>query len=108
MVNANVLVLLSNIDGLFTEDPHDNPLARLREVRCITPEIEAMAGHSHACHSSGGMVTKLMAARIAMDAGSACSLREGTRLTRSPPSRTVRHPRRSFRYATNRATREEH
>ncbi|MER9794158.1 glutamate 5-kinase [Mesorhizobium sp. M0213] len=70
MVNADVLVLLSNVDGLFTEDPHHNPLARLvTEVRCITPEIEAMAGHSHARHSSGGMVTKLLAARIAMDAG---------------------------------------
>ncbi|RWD50752.1 MAG: glutamate 5-kinase [Mesorhizobium sp.] len=70
MVNADLLILLSNVDGLFTEDPHDNPLACLvKEVRCITPEIEAMAGHSHTCHSSGGMVTKLMAARTAMDAG---------------------------------------
>ncbi|KLK89979.1 glutamate 5-kinase [Microvirga vignae] len=70
MVNAEVLILLSNVDGLFTEDPHDNPLARLvTEVRCITPAIEAMAGHSASRHSSGGMVTKLMAARIAMDAG---------------------------------------
>ncbi|OAF06982.1 glutamate 5-kinase [Bradyrhizobium neotropicale] len=70
MVDADVLILLSNVDGLFTEDPHDNPFARLvTEVRCINPEIEAMAGHSAARHSSGGMVTKLMAARIAMDAG---------------------------------------
>ncbi|MER9702610.1 glutamate 5-kinase [Mesorhizobium sp. M0146] len=70
MANAEVVVLLSNVDGLFAENPHDNPGARLvTEVRCITPEIEAMAGHSLARHSSGGMVTKLMAARIAMDAG---------------------------------------
>ncbi|WP_240547362.1 glutamate 5-kinase [Mesorhizobium tianshanense] len=70
MVNADVVVLLSNVDGLFTEDPHDNPLARrVTEVRCIDSEIEAMAGHSPARHGSGGMVTKLMAARIAMDAG---------------------------------------
>ncbi|WP_287308729.1 glutamate 5-kinase [Mesorhizobium sp.] len=70
MVNADVLVLLSNVDGLFTDDPHHNPLARLvTEVRCITPEIEAMAGHSHARYSSGGMVTKLMAAKTTMDAG---------------------------------------
>lgn len=70
MVNADVVILLSNVDGLFSEDPHDNPAARLvTEVRCITPEIEAMAGHSFARHSSGGMVTKLMAARIATDAG---------------------------------------
>ncbi|MER8943588.1 glutamate 5-kinase [Mesorhizobium sp. M0915] len=70
MVNADVVILLSNVDGLFSEDPHDNPAARLvTEVRCITSEIEAMAGHSLARHSSGGMVTKLMAARIATDAG---------------------------------------
>ncbi|MER8451827.1 hypothetical protein NKG60_17860 [Mesorhizobium sp. M1428] len=70
MVNADVVILLSNVDGLFSEDPHDNPAVRLvTEVRCITPEIVAMAGHSFARHSSGGMVTKLLAARIAMDAG---------------------------------------
>ncbi|MER8421730.1 glutamate 5-kinase [Mesorhizobium sp. M1329] len=70
MVKADVVVLLSNVDGLFSENPHDNPAARLvKEVRCITPEIEAMAGHSLTRHSSGGMVTKLMAARIATDAG---------------------------------------
>ncbi|MCV3243828.1 glutamate 5-kinase [Mesorhizobium robiniae] len=70
LVNADVVVLLSNVDGLFSENPHDNPAARLvTQVRCITPEIEAMAGHSLARHSSGGMVTKLMAARIATDAG---------------------------------------
>ncbi|QKC99984.1 glutamate 5-kinase [Mesorhizobium sp. NZP2298] len=80
MVNADVLVLLSNVDGLFTEDPHDNPLARLvTEVRCITPEIEAMAGHSRARHSSGGMVTKLMAARIAMDAGCEMAIASGNK-----------------------------
>ncbi|PBB98889.1 glutamate 5-kinase [Mesorhizobium sp. WSM3862] len=79
MANADVLVLLSDVDGLFTEDPHDNPLARLvTEVRCITPKIEAMASHSHACHSSGGMVTKLMAARIAMDAGCGMVIARGT------------------------------
>ncbi|MER9677289.1 glutamate 5-kinase [Mesorhizobium sp. M0208] len=70
MVNADVVILLSDVDGLFSEDPHDNPTACLvTEVRCITPEIEAMAGHSPSRHGSGGMVTKLKAARIAMDAG---------------------------------------
>ncbi|KAA3441959.1 glutamate 5-kinase [Mesorhizobium sp. SARCC-RB16n] len=70
VVNADMLILLSNVDGLFTEDPHDNTLARrISEVRCITPEIEAMGGPSPARHGSGGMVTKLMAARIVMDSG---------------------------------------
>ncbi|RUV91710.1 glutamate 5-kinase [Mesorhizobium sp. M5C.F.Ca.IN.020.14.1.1] len=79
MVNADLLVLLSNVDGLFTEDPHDNPLAHLvTEVRCITPEIEAMAGHSRTRHSSGGMLTKLVAARIAMDAGCGMIIASGT------------------------------
>ncbi|MER8504997.1 glutamate 5-kinase [Mesorhizobium sp. M1142] len=67
---ADVLILLSDVDGLFTEDPHDNPLAHIiPKVRCITPEIETIAGLSPARHGSGGMVTKLMAARIAMEAG---------------------------------------
>ncbi|TIL72190.1 MAG: glutamate 5-kinase [Mesorhizobium sp.] len=80
MVKADVLVLLSNVDGLFTEDPHNNPLASLvTEVRCITPEIEAMAGHSHARYSSGGMVTKLMAAKITMDAGCGMVIARGNR-----------------------------
>ncbi|RWJ01211.1 MAG: glutamate 5-kinase [Mesorhizobium sp.] len=69
IAKADVLILLSDVDGLFTEDPHDNPLARIiPEVRCITPEIETMAGLSPGRYGSGGMVTKLMAARIAMDA----------------------------------------
>ncbi|AVA24196.1 glutamate 5-kinase [Rhizobium sp. NXC24] len=70
LVQADILILLSNVDGLFTEDPHDNPLAHLiTKVRCITPEIEAMAGHTTSRNSSGGMLTKLMAAKIAMEAG---------------------------------------
>ncbi|RWK79939.1 MAG: glutamate 5-kinase [Mesorhizobium sp.] len=80
IVNADLLILLSNVDGLFTEDPHDNPLAPLvREVRSITPEIEAMAGHSRARHSSGGMATKLIAARIAMDAGCGMVIAKGNK-----------------------------
>jgi glutamate 5-kinase len=80
MVDADVLILLSNVDGLYSEDPHANPLARLvPEVRCITPEIEAMAGHSPARHSSGGMVTKLIAARIAMQAGCQMVIAKGNR-----------------------------
>lgn len=70
IAKADLLILLSDVDGLFTEDPHDNPLARMiPEVRRITPEIETMAGPSPARHGSGGMVTKLTAARIAMDVG---------------------------------------
>ena len=70
MIGADTLVLLSDIDGLYTADPRrDSSAQHVAVVRAITPEIEAMAGHAPAGYSSGGMVTKLAAARIAMGAG---------------------------------------
>jgi glutamate 5-kinase len=70
MISADTLVLLSDIDGLYTADPRNDRAARhIAEVREITPEIEAMGGEAPAGYSSGGMVTKLVAARIAMAAG---------------------------------------
>jgi glutamate 5-kinase len=73
MVSADCLVLLSDVDGLYTADPTRDPAARfIAEVPRITPEIEAMAGASSSEVGSGGMVTKVMAAKIAVAAG--CSL----------------------------------
>jgi glutamate 5-kinase len=70
MISADTLVLLSDVDGLYTADPRIDPKAQhLAEIHAITPEIEAMAGHAPRGYSSGGMVTKLAAARIAMAAG---------------------------------------
>ncbi len=70
MTSADTLVLLSDIDGLYTADPRKQPDARhLAMVHEIGPEIEAMAGEAAPGYSSGGMVTKLAAARIAMNAG---------------------------------------
>lgn len=70
MISADTLVLLSDIDGLYTSDPHADPEARfLAEVRAITPEIEAMAGNARSTVGSGGMATKLAAARVALAAG---------------------------------------
>jgi glutamate 5-kinase len=70
MTSADMLVLLSDIDGLYTADPRRDPEARhISLIREIEPEIEAMAGPAPAGYSSGGMVTKLTAARIAMGAG---------------------------------------
>lgn len=70
MISADTLVLLSDIDGLYTSDPHADPDARfLAEVRAITPEIEAMAGNARSTVGSGGMATKLAAARVALAAG---------------------------------------
>src|SRR5690606_25998325 len=70
MVSADTLVLLSDIDGLYTADPRRDPTARLvPEVREVTPAIEAMAGPALPGYSSGGMITKLAAGRIALAAG---------------------------------------
>jgi glutamate 5-kinase len=70
MTTADMLVLLSDIDGLYTADPRKDPAAQhIAVVREIGPEIEAMAGEAPPGYSSGGMVTKLAAARIAMNAG---------------------------------------
>jgi glutamate 5-kinase len=73
MVSADCLVLLSDVDGLYTADPTRDSGARfIAEVPRITSEIEAMAGGSASEVGSGGMATKVMAAKIAVAAG--CSL----------------------------------
>src|SRR5579864_3157578 len=70
MVSADMLVLLSDIDGLYTADPRADPAARhIPLVREIGPDILAMAGAAPPGYSSGGMVTKLEAARITTQAG---------------------------------------
>ncbi len=70
MASADCLVLLSDVDGLYTSDPNRHPDARFIErVLRITPEIEAMAGRPSSTVGSGGMATKIAAARIAVNAG---------------------------------------
>ncbi|MDZ4790497.1 MAG: glutamate 5-kinase, partial [Hyphomicrobiales bacterium] len=70
MASADCLVLLSDIDGLYTAPPNADPNARRIEVvEVITPEIEAMAGGAGTELSRGGMVTKITAAKIAVAAG---------------------------------------
>ena len=70
MISADCLVLLSDIDGLYSADPRTHEHARLvPEVPEITPEIEAMAAPAQVGDSSGGMETKLAAARTALAAG---------------------------------------
>jgi len=70
MISADCLVLLSDIDGLYTAPPAKDPTARrLDVVTEITPEILAMAGDAGSELSRGGMVTKIEAARIALSAG---------------------------------------
>ena len=70
MVSADSLLLLSDVDGLYSADPTRSPDARfVPEVSRITTEIEAMAGGSASDFGSGGMATKVMAAKIAVAAG---------------------------------------
>ncbi len=78
MVMADTLVLLSDIDGLYTADPTTHPDAQfIPEVRDLTAEIEAMAGKPRTNVGSGGMVTKLAAGRIAMAAGCQMVIADG-------------------------------
>lgn len=78
MMNAEVLVLLSDIDGLYSADPRTDPAAAfIPEVTAITPEIEAMASKAPPGYSSGGMVTKLAAGRIAVGAGCRMVIADG-------------------------------
>jgi glutamate 5-kinase len=70
MTGADCLILLSDVEGLFSADPNKDPSAQFIDtVRQLTPEIEAMAGSSLSETGSGGMVTKIMAAKIAVAAG---------------------------------------
>ena len=70
LVNADMLVLLSDINGLYTADPRKNPDATLiPTVDAITPEVLSLAGGTGSALGSGGMATKLKAAQLAMDAG---------------------------------------
>jgi len=70
MAGADCLVLLSDVEGLYSADPNREPGARfIHEVPQITPEIEAMAGRSASQVGSGGMASKIAAARIATAAG---------------------------------------
>ena len=69
-IDADLLVLLSDIDGLYTADPHKDPEAQLiPEVYEITEDIDALAKGSSTTLGTGGMVTKLRAAKIATAAG---------------------------------------
>lgn len=69
-IKADLLILLSDIDGLYTADPHKDPDAKLiEEVKELTPEIEALAGGAGTSRGTGGMVTKIRAAKISTESG---------------------------------------
>lgn len=69
-VKADMLIMLSDIDGLYTENPAKNPNAkRLEIIETITEEIEALAGSAGSKLGTGGMVTKIKAAKMATESG---------------------------------------
>ncbi|MEM1373076.1 MAG: glutamate 5-kinase [Pseudomonadota bacterium] len=78
-VGADQLVLLSDVDGLYTAPPGAPDAERLNEVAQITPDIEAMAGDAGSGLSKGGMKTKVMAAKTATGAGCAMAITLGSR-----------------------------
>lgn len=80
MISADTLVLLSDIDGLYTADPRKDPAARhIPIVSEITEEVTGMAGEPPPGYSSGGMVTKIAAGRIALGAGCRMAIARGNR-----------------------------
>ena len=80
LVKADLLVLLSDIDGLYTADPHQREDAKLIEtVEAITPEIIALGGGCGSSLGTGGMATKLHAAQIATSAGTDMVIANGSR-----------------------------
>jgi glutamate 5-kinase len=79
MIEADLLVLLSDIDGLYTAPPAKDPSAtHIPVVEAITPAIEAMAGGAASHLSRGGMATKVEAGKIATLAGTAMIIAKGT------------------------------
>ena len=69
-VHADLLILMSDIDGLYTADPHKDKNATLiNEVKAITPEIEVLCGGAGSALGTGGMITKINAAKISTEAG---------------------------------------
>ena len=81
LVKADLLVLLSDIDGLYDADPHNNPAARLiPRGDAVTAQLRAMAGGAGTWRGTGGMQTKLNAAEVAMAAGVDMVITNGERV----------------------------
>ena len=78
MMGADTCAILSDIDGLYTADPTTDPAAKhVPEVDAITPEIAAMAGETAGDDGSGGMITKIEAARVALQSGCRLVIADG-------------------------------
>lgn len=78
LVDADALIILSDIDGVYTANPHTDASARLiSEIPEITPEIERIAGGAGSAQGTGGMQTKIEAAKIAQNAGVTMVIAQG-------------------------------
>ncbi len=78
LVEADLLVILSDIDGLYSADPRQEAGAELiHSVLEITPELEQLASGAGSSFSTGGMVTKISAARLCLDEGIDCLITSG-------------------------------
>ena len=81
MLRADLLVIFSDVDGLYDDNPNTNKNAKhIAEVTQITAAIEAMAGEPAGKHGTGGMRTKIEAAKIAVRAGCDCVITNGHKL----------------------------
>jgi glutamate 5-kinase len=99
MMEADRLILLSDVDGLYTADPSRHADAKhLSQVAAITPQIEAMAGASVSGVGRGGMASKLAAAKIATAAGCDVIIAKGTL---DHPIAAIRKGERATRFAAN-------
>ena len=77
LISADLLVLLSDVDGLYTMPPHEPGAEKISYVKEITPEIEAIAEGSYSDFGTGGMKSKINAAKIATAAGAAMAIIDG-------------------------------
>ena len=80
LVDADLLILFSDIDGLYSQDPHKNKNAKLLPLVSDVDEVRALAGGSVSGQGTGGMITKLDAAQIATDAGTHMIIANGNNM----------------------------
>lgn len=80
IVDADILVILSDVEGVFTDNPQKNPNARLlSEISDITPDMEALSGETGSLRGTGGMYTKIQAGKIAVNSGVTMLIASGSR-----------------------------
>jgi glutamate 5-kinase len=80
IVDADILIILSDIEGVYTDNPQTNPEAELiQEITDITPEIEALSGGPGSMRGTGGMYTKIQAGKIAVSSGVVMVIASGSK-----------------------------